>query len=236
MGGFNNVGPIRLPPGLKRPPIHVPNNRVLPGHPVPNNRVLDGGQLAAGSPVETRFHWATVVNPSPLSIILDGDTLPLPLVPDTLVDPTGMLPYSRVWVQLQGRNVIVLGMAGGDISWVPVSINSGFAKRPDDQYGAGFDPQVMLDSSGMVHFKGMMSNTGMASLTGVQTPILQMPDGYWPESEQFWSGFIGLDPTDVIGGWISPNDGQVFYYGTKAPSNWWWLNIPAYKPMPAAPY
>jgi hypothetical protein len=220
MGGFNNVGPVTFPfpPGFSRPPVQ------------------GGGQVAAGSPVETRFHWATVVNPSPLSIQLDGDTTPLPLVPDTLVDPTGLLPYSRVWVQLQGRNVIVLGMAGGDVSWVDVSINSGFAKRPDDQWGAGFDPQVMLDSSGMVHFKGMMSNTGMASLTGIQTPIMTMPDGYWPESEQFWSGFIGTDPTDVVGGWISPNDGQLFYYGTKAPAAWWCLLIPAYKPMPAAPY
>ena len=62
---------------------------------------------------ENVYRWATVTDDTPLQIQLDGDSLPLPLVPETLIE-NGPPPIgSRVWVQLFGRRVIVLGASGG---------------------------------------------------------------------------------------------------------------------------
>lgn len=61
--------------------------------------------LIESDPVDT-YRWATVEAVNPLSIRLDGDTLPLPMVPECLaLVESG----NRVWVQLYGRRVIVLG-------------------------------------------------------------------------------------------------------------------------------
>jgi hypothetical protein len=60
---------------------------------------------------ESTFRWATITDDSPLTIRLDGDSNPLPLVPDTLVNPTTLVVSDRVWVHLFGRRVIVIGKA-----------------------------------------------------------------------------------------------------------------------------
>ena len=57
---------------------------------------------------ESAFRWATVTTASPLRIKLDGDANQLPFVPEVLDDPT-LEVNQRVWVQLYGRRVIVLG-------------------------------------------------------------------------------------------------------------------------------
>lgn len=57
---------------------------------------------------ETSYRWATVTVSSPLQIQLDGDGLPLPLEPESLMAGIPIVG-ARVWVQLFGRRVIVLG-------------------------------------------------------------------------------------------------------------------------------
>lgn len=54
------------------------------------------------------FRWATVMAVSPLRIKLDGDLNQLPFVPEVL-DLPALEVDQRVWVQLHGRRVIVLG-------------------------------------------------------------------------------------------------------------------------------
>ena len=86
--------------------------------------------------VPVAYRWATVVDPSPLTIQLDGDTLPLASVPDSLVDPALLTLGDRVWVQLHGRKVIVLGSArpftyGPTGNMIRVAFTTGYG------YGAG---------------------------------------------------------------------------------------------------
>ena len=57
------------------------------------------------------FRWATVTQASPLRVRLDGDTLALPITPDTLV--AGLAINNRVWCQIYGRRLILLGKAQG---------------------------------------------------------------------------------------------------------------------------
>ena len=54
------------------------------------------------------YRWATVVTGDPLTIRMDGDSQPLPMVPENLT--TGPLPIgARVWTQMFGRRVLVIG-------------------------------------------------------------------------------------------------------------------------------
>lgn len=59
----------------------------------------------------TSFAWATVTSTGPLRIQVDGQSIPLPITPDTLVG--SLVADDRVWIQKYGKRVIVLGRAGG---------------------------------------------------------------------------------------------------------------------------
>jgi hypothetical protein len=61
----------------------------------------------------TSFTWATVKTVGPLSIQLDGDSAPLALIPETLIDPLELLVGSRVRVELSLRKVVIHGVASG---------------------------------------------------------------------------------------------------------------------------
>lgn len=61
----------------------------------------------------TSFKWATVRGTSPLSIQLDGDSLPLALIPDSLIDPMTLSVGDRVRVEMSLRKVVVHGVANG---------------------------------------------------------------------------------------------------------------------------
>ena len=67
------------------------------------------------------FHWANVVSsfPEPLGLRLDGDSMPLLLDVDSLVDPASLSVGDRVWVQMVGtggRRVIVLGRSAAALT------------------------------------------------------------------------------------------------------------------------
>jgi len=55
------------------------------------------------------FRWATVTQADPLRIRLDGDTVALTFTPESLLQVVPEVGQ-RVWVQLYGRRVIVLGV------------------------------------------------------------------------------------------------------------------------------
>lgn len=61
----------------------------------------------------TSFKWGTVTGTTPLAVKLDGDSLPLALIPDSLVDPLELSVGSRVRVELSLRKVVVHGVANG---------------------------------------------------------------------------------------------------------------------------
>ena len=61
----------------------------------------------------TSFKWATVRGVNPISIKLDGDTSPLALIPDSLVDPSSLSVGDRVRVELSMRKVVIHGANNG---------------------------------------------------------------------------------------------------------------------------
>ena len=63
----------------------------------------------------TSFKWATVTDTAPIEIQLDGDSTPLALIPDSLVDPLELSVGDRVRVELSLRKVVIHGksQAGG---------------------------------------------------------------------------------------------------------------------------
>lgn len=61
----------------------------------------------------TSFKWATVTGINPLAIKLDGDTTPLALIPESLVDPRMLYVGDRVRVELSLRKVVIHGTSQG---------------------------------------------------------------------------------------------------------------------------
>lgn len=61
----------------------------------------------------TSFKWATVKAIGPLAIQLDGDTAPLALIPDSLIDPQLLKVNDRVRVELSLRKVVIHGKSSG---------------------------------------------------------------------------------------------------------------------------
>lgn len=59
----------------------------------------------------TTFKWGTVVSTGPVAVQLDGDSSPLAVEPDSLVDPLSLAVGHRVRVELSGRRAIIHGVA-----------------------------------------------------------------------------------------------------------------------------
>lgn len=58
------------------------------------------------------FKWGTVAGVSPLRVRLDGDTEPLPVTPDSLVDPQDLAVGVRVRCEMSARRFIIHGRQG----------------------------------------------------------------------------------------------------------------------------
>lgn len=58
------------------------------------------------------FTWATVTSLSPLRVRIDGEEEPLDLEPDLLEAPERLTVGSRVWCQVYGRRILLLGRVG----------------------------------------------------------------------------------------------------------------------------
>lgn len=113
---------------------------------------------------DNTYRWATVTDDDPLRVRLDGDTAELPITPETLVSPTILSVGDRVWVQMFGRRIIVLGVAGGEVDdtgWVDVTPSSGWTPAAGTE-----SPQVRRIGK-EVRFKGTLTGTLTATTTTV---------------------------------------------------------------------
>lgn len=82
-------------------------SQALAGNPTAPLSTVIGPQAQ-----ENTYRWATVTQRTPsLAVQLDGDSQPLPLIPDSLIEGPVPAVGARVWVQLFGRRVIVLGVS-----------------------------------------------------------------------------------------------------------------------------
>lgn len=129
----------------------------------------------------TSFKWATVVTNIPLSIQLDGDTAPLALVPDSLVDPWTLVPGDRVRVELSMRKVVVHGASKAG----PMR---GTTAERDARFGTpATDPaRVALANRKIVWFntdlgweESYYATTGLAGLTA-KALLATYSSGWYP--------------------------------------------------------
>jgi hypothetical protein len=132
------------------------------------------------------YRWATVTDTAPLTIRLDGDQVPLPATPDTLVDPATLKAGRRVWVQFYGRRLIVVGAAPDpappvyDTGWVEVALNTAnFAV-----YAAGQEPKVRRIGSQVI-FQGAIKPANASTVTALDgagsystNAVCTIPDGF----------------------------------------------------------
>ncbi len=189
-------------------------------------------------------YWAYVITPDPLTIAKDGSSTPMPGSPSTLVPVSSLLPYTRVLViDLNGMPVVVsrsypASSEGVAMQWVDVEVLDGFHVREDNP---DYRPQVLIDGSGLVDFRGQMGPEGLSNTVGAYTQILQLPDGYWPEAEVRWIGFPRSNPHSAYGGYISRADGGLYIRNDTQNNNWpptehWCIIVQPWKPVPAQPY
>lgn len=59
------------------------------------------------------FGWATVLTVTPLTVRRDGESQPLGVAPDALVNKANLVVGQRVWCQFYQRRVLIIGAAGG---------------------------------------------------------------------------------------------------------------------------
>lgn len=200
------------------------------GEPNPNQRI--------GAKNESKFKWGTVLQNNPIQVVLDGETEPLPLEPESIVSRITLTPYCRVWVQLVGRRVIILGPSRQSHNWENCTLLNGLQPRP------GYDPQVKMDTAGFVHLRGHMNPDKMANLIengSNSIDILQVPEWAIPiggSGEPRWTGYSTSYPSITYGGWIGSSGVLTFRIDTnlsaaqRAPSAHWCILCPPWEPAP----
>lgn len=136
----------------------------------------------------TSFKWATIASSSPLSILLDGDTAPLALVPDSLIDPRLLWPGDRVRVELSLRKAVIHGKSAGVftdsprfIDMRPLPLANGWSQY--DKFETGWTRSSYGKSAdGIVVLNGLI----MGGTLAVGTVIATLPPGYRPDYSMIW--------------------------------------------------
>jgi hypothetical protein len=125
----------------------------------------------------TSFKWATVTGTNPLAIKLDGDTAPLALIPDSLVDPLSLAPGDRVRVELSLRKVVVHGVSKGGLA-------GGTTTARNNRFGI---PTTDAERVALANRKVVWFNT----------------DNGWEESYYATTGLSGLIAKGLLAGYAS---------------------------------
>jgi hypothetical protein len=123
---------------------------------------------------ENTYRWATITALSPLTIRLDGEDIALPMVPESLLDSARLAVSGRVWVQLFGRRVLILGGSQGGAAIPPPTATgaaggglSGTYPNPTVVRAAGnFSVGGDLSTTGNVTVGGSLIATAGGGLSG----------------------------------------------------------------------
>lgn len=139
---------------------------------------------------EDTFRWATVVNLDPLNIRLDGESQPLAATPSAL-----SATYSegqRVWVQMHGRAIIVLGGANGepvppstDTPWTQPTLKNGWTNV------AFLNPVQYRMFHDVVHLRGLANNGTDGSA------VFTLPTGFRPSGQLYFPGTGGASAGQI---------------------------------------
>ena len=79
------------------------------------------------------FKRAIVTAVGPLRILIDGDTVPIPFTPKSLIDPATLAVDDVVHADQSGHRLVVLGRVGGAAPWTAYS---------PGWYGTGTNPTL----------------------------------------------------------------------------------------------
>ena len=103
------------------------------------------------------FKRAIVTAVGPLRILIDGDTVPIPFTPKSLIDPATLAVDDVVHADQSGHRLVVLGRAGGLILPTASTTVAGIATLP---VGVGADrPAFQAGGSGTVSKSGTTSSS-----------------------------------------------------------------------------
>jgi hypothetical protein len=118
---------------------------------VPLGSPSGGGYVGTTPPVDSSFRWGTVTDVDPLEVQLDGDTVPMGAAPDNVGDVLAM--GDRVWTQLYGRRVVVLGRSTSSIGAAAITnqyqrLMTGGGIRGVDSIGIKWSQRLILMGAG----------------------------------------------------------------------------------------
>lgn len=129
----------------------------------------------------TSFKWATVYGTNPLSIKLDGDTAPLALVPESLVDPLLLAPGARVRVELSLRKCVVHGVSQGGLRGTTAERDLRFGVPANDTERVALANKAVVwyntDRKWEESYYATHGLTGLITGRNVSTDI---PSGWYP--------------------------------------------------------
>lgn len=135
-----------------------------------------------------RFAWATITDVDPLRIRLDGELAPLDITPDSLIDVGWADVDRRVWVQISGRRVVILGQSGKPALEIPEIPEPEIPDEIIRHYGTGEMTTVgspfSIDMAQLTRMSGLVTLTcRVARSTGFNgsfTKVGNIPAGYRP--------------------------------------------------------
>lgn len=136
-----------------------------------------GDDSVVKQPTSNIFSWGTVGSIAPFAIRMDGDDVPMAITPTTLVDLRRLKIGSRVWCQLNGRSLIVLGANAGGVSYdtdpQPLSMASNWVN-----YGQPYGGAFYYIQNNRVYVEGLVKNGVAAGNTTMAT----LPVGFRPSN------------------------------------------------------
>lgn len=157
----------------------------------------------------TSFKWATVVANVPLSVKLDGDSAPLALVPDSLVDPLTLVPGDRVRVELSLRRAIVHGVSsGGPLRGTTAQRDARFGTPANDAARVALaNRKIVWYNTDLGWEESYYATTGLTGLTakgllaGYSSGWFPTGNGPTPEITMNATATFSATTGNYIGGW-----------------------------------
>ena len=116
---------------------------------------------------DSTYRWATVTGVLPLTIRLDGEDQALGMTPESLVDPTRLAVGLRVWVQLFGRRVLILGSSQG----------SGLGATAGGGLSGTYPNPSVIRAAGDFSVGGHLVGTGIPWAMAAGTLAISAPTG-----------------------------------------------------------
>lgn len=160
-----------------------------------------------------RWRWATITDASPLRLRFDGDTTEID-VTDTLVDPLSLAVDDRVWCQVFGRRIIVLGKGGGfpappspfaDTGWLAIPYNAGYR-----DFSASYPGEyrvITVNGVAETRLRGLVERiAGSFAASTAYATVFTLPAGARPINTAF---FAAGTPTATTGAMLVMNTAGV---------------------------